>query len=148
MFWQEKPRHKWFLRKLSRSSNPWSFRKLWRRLCIKLWQRWVKKMEKNVLPNCYQTALHADIQQLSENMRDEREVKLIKTTDVWRPMDSPEDIGKSHANCRFHERDAWAAVKGVWSSLFALRPWVSLAKAGRVLAYHWRGIGMLIRPNS
>ena len=33
---------------------------------------------------------------------------------------------------RFHERDAWAAVKGVWSSLFALRPWVSLAKASLV----------------
>ena len=30
---------------------------------------------------------------------------------------------------RFHEQYAWAAVKGVWSSLFALRPWVSLAKA-------------------
>ena len=36
---------------------------------------------------------------------------------------------------RFHERDAWAAVKGVWSSLFALRPWVSLAKASLV----WKG---------
>lgn len=58
-------------------------------------------------------------------------------------MDSPEDMEKKPCvSFRFHERDAWAAVKGVWSSLFALRPWVSLAKAW---AYHWGGIGMLIR---
>ncbi|CAK9051565.1 unnamed protein product [Durusdinium trenchii] len=44
---------------------------------------------------------------------------------------------------RFHERDAWTAVKGVWSSLFALRPWVSLAKAGR--SFHDLNMAVLVQ---
>ena len=70
-------------------------------------------------------------------MRDERESKICDHRFVTNRF-LPISMGIRYSlrppiwspiSCRFHERDAWAAVKGVWSSLFALRPWVSLAKA-------------------
>lgn len=51
--------------------------------------------------------------------------------------------GEERLTKLFHERDAWAAVKGVWSSLFALRPWVSLAKAGR--SFHDLNMAVLVQ---
>ena len=46
-----------------------------------------------------------------------------------------EDVGKKEGENRllplFRRADAWDATKQVWASLFGLRPWVSLAKAGR-----------------
>jgi len=43
----------------------------------------------------------------------------------------------------FDPRDAWAAIKGVWASLFALRPWISLAKAGR--SFHDLNMAVLVQ---
>uniref|UniRef100_A0A7S2Q7K2 Pyruvate phosphate dikinase AMP/ATP-binding domain-containing protein n=1 Tax=Zooxanthella nutricula TaxID=1333877 RepID=A0A7S2Q7K2_9DINO len=43
----------------------------------------------------------------------------------------------------FVPRDAWDAIKGVWSSLFAIRPWVSLAKAGR--SFHDLNMAVLVQ---
>ncbi|CAK9064489.1 Alpha-glucan water dikinase [Durusdinium trenchii] len=51
--------------------------------------------------------------------------------------------GEERLTKLFHERDAWTAVKGVWSSLFALRPWVSLAKAGR--SFHDLNMAVLVQ---
>mmetsp|Transcript_54501 Transcript_54501/g.116427 ORF Transcript_54501/g.116427 Transcript_54501/m.116427 type:complete len:1571 (-) Transcript_54501:182-4894(-) len=49
--------------------------------------------------------------------------------------DSMKKVGQQDGEERlsplFNARDAWDAIRGVWTSLFALRPWVSLAKAGR-----------------
>lgn len=46
-----------------------------------------------------------------------------------------ETVGKKEGESRllqlFRRSDAWDATKQVWASLFGLRPWVSLAKAGR-----------------
>lgn len=39
--------------------------------------------------------------------------------------------GEERLSKLFNGRDAWEAILGVWASLFAIRPWVSLAKAGR-----------------
>ncbi|CAJ1398568.1 unnamed protein product [Effrenium voratum] len=57
------------------------------------------------------------------------------------------DVGSKDSEDRltklFHDRDAWSAIKGVWSSLFALRPWVSLAKAGR--SFHDLNMAVLVQ---
>eukprot|EP00931_Biecheleriopsis_adriatica_P065295 TRINITY_DN39875_c0_g1_i1.p1 TRINITY_DN39875_c0_g1~~TRINITY_DN39875_c0_g1_i1.p1 ORF type:complete len:1562 (+),score=396.94 TRINITY_DN39875_c0_g1_i1:71-4756(+) len=57
------------------------------------------------------------------------------------------EVGKQDGEERirriFRERDAWQAIKGVWSSLFALRPWVSLAKAGR--SFHELNMAVLVQ---
>ncbi|CAJ1410241.1 unnamed protein product [Effrenium voratum] len=46
-----------------------------------------------------------------------------------------EEVGSKEGEKRllnlYHRGDAWDATKQVWASLFGLRPWVSLAKAGR-----------------
>lgn len=58
-----------------------------------------------------------------------------------------EEVGKQDGDARllsiFKERDGWDAIKGVWSSLFAMRPWVSLAKAGR--SFHDLSMAVLVQ---
>eukprot|EP00930_Biecheleria_cincta_P003683 TRINITY_DN104608_c0_g1_i1.p1 TRINITY_DN104608_c0_g1~~TRINITY_DN104608_c0_g1_i1.p1 ORF type:complete len:1573 (+),score=330.14 TRINITY_DN104608_c0_g1_i1:248-4720(+) len=57
------------------------------------------------------------------------------------------EVGKQDGEARleslFKERDGWDAIKGVWSSLFAIRPWVSLAKAGR--SFHDLNMAVLVQ---
>merc|ERR1719174_2655064 len=58
-----------------------------------------------------------------------------------------EKVGASDGEERvkkiFNQRDAWEAIKGVWASLFAIRPWVSLAKAGR--SFHDLNMAVLVQ---
>jgi alpha-glucan,water dikinase len=55
--------------------------------------------------------------------------------------------GESRLKQLFNEpcqiRHAWDAIRGVWASLFALRPWVSLAKAGR--SFHDLNMAVLVQ---
>ncbi|CEM06669.1 unnamed protein product [Vitrella brassicaformis CCMP3155] len=56
--------------------------------------------------------------------------------------------GKGQDECRLldllkDEDAAWEAVKAVWASLFGIRPWVSLSKAGR--KYHELNMAVLIQ---
>eukprot|EP00933_Yihiella_yeosuensis_P052011 TRINITY_DN49998_c0_g1_i1.p1 TRINITY_DN49998_c0_g1~~TRINITY_DN49998_c0_g1_i1.p1 ORF type:complete len:1139 (+),score=240.32 TRINITY_DN49998_c0_g1_i1:3-3419(+) len=51
--------------------------------------------------------------------------------------------GEERVKALFNERDGWNAVKGVWASLFAIRPWVSLAKAGR--SFHDLNMAVLVQ---
>merc|ERR1719261_549459 len=51
--------------------------------------------------------------------------------------------GEDRLQHLFDARDAWDATKKVWSSLFALRPWVSLAKAGR--SFHDLNMAVLVQ---
>jgi len=44
---------------------------------------------------------------------------------------------------KFDKGDAWEATKKVWSSLFGLRPWVSLAKAQR--SFHNLNMAVLVQ---
>lgn len=57
------------------------------------------------------------------------------------------DVGKQDGEERlkalFKSRDAWEAIKDVWASLFAIRPWVSLAKAGR--SFHDLNMAVLVQ---
>jgi len=43
----------------------------------------------------------------------------------------------------FDKAEAWEATKKVWASLFAVRPWVSLAKAGR--SFHDLNMAVLVQ---
>merc|ERR1719313_2271403 len=51
--------------------------------------------------------------------------------------------GEERVKKLFNAKDAWKAIKGVWASLFALRPWVSLAKAGR--SFHDLNMAVLVQ---
>mmetsp|Transcript_17376 Transcript_17376/g.40527 ORF Transcript_17376/g.40527 Transcript_17376/m.40527 type:complete len:1562 (-) Transcript_17376:127-4812(-) len=51
--------------------------------------------------------------------------------------------GEARLSKLYNERDAWDAIKGVWASLFAIRPWVSLAKAGR--SFHDLNMAVLVQ---
>eukprot|EP00928_Gymnodinium_smaydae_P011570 TRINITY_DN14252_c0_g2_i3.p1 TRINITY_DN14252_c0_g2~~TRINITY_DN14252_c0_g2_i3.p1 ORF type:complete len:1625 (+),score=390.00 TRINITY_DN14252_c0_g2_i3:87-4961(+) len=57
------------------------------------------------------------------------------------------DVGRREGEARlaslFRSRDGWRAIKSVWSSLFAIRPWVSLAKAGR--SFHDLNMAVLVQ---
>jgi len=57
------------------------------------------------------------------------------------------EVGKQDGEARltklFQAGDAWDAIKGVWASLFAIRPWVSLAKAGR--SFHDLNMAVLVQ---
>jgi alpha-glucan,water dikinase len=44
---------------------------------------------------------------------------------------------------KFNKEEAWEATKKVWSSLFGLRPWVSLAKAKR--SFHDLNMAVLVQ---
>jgi alpha-glucan,water dikinase len=58
-----------------------------------------------------------------------------------------EDVGAKDGEKRlirkFNKEEAWEATKKVWSSLFGLRPWVSLAKAGR--SFHDLNMAVLVQ---
>jgi alpha-glucan,water dikinase len=54
-----------------------------------------------------------------------------------------EKQGEARLKELFDAKDAWYAIKGVWASLFALRPWVSLAKAGR--SFHDLNMAVLVQ---
>jgi alpha-glucan, water dikinase len=43
----------------------------------------------------------------------------------------------------YNKQEAWCATKKVWASLFGLRPWVSLAKAGR--SFHDLNMAVLVQ---
>jgi len=51
--------------------------------------------------------------------------------------------GHQRIKSLFKSSDAWIAIKLVWASLFALRPWVSLAKAGR--SFHDLNMAVLVQ---
>merc|ERR1719464_1950877 len=51
--------------------------------------------------------------------------------------------GEDRLKAIFEPRGGWKAIKGVWASLFALRPWVSLAKAGR--SFHDLNMAVLVQ---
>jgi len=51
--------------------------------------------------------------------------------------------GEDRLKKLFIPRDAWTSIKSVWASLFALRPWVSLAKAGR--SFHDLNMAVLVQ---
>merc|ERR1719162_1678150 len=51
--------------------------------------------------------------------------------------------GEERLKALFNTRDAWDAIKSVWASLFAIRPWVSLAKAGR--SFHDLNMAVLVQ---
>jgi len=51
--------------------------------------------------------------------------------------------GEERVKALFNPRDAWDAIKGVWASLFAIRPWISLAKAGR--SFHDLNMAVLVQ---
>eukprot|EP00440_Ansanella_granifera_P013023 gb/GFBE01014147.1/.p1 GENE.gb/GFBE01014147.1/~~gb/GFBE01014147.1/.p1 ORF type:complete len:2306 (+),score=572.89 gb/GFBE01014147.1/:1-6918(+) len=58
-----------------------------------------------------------------------------------------EDVGAKDGEKRlsklYDKREAWEATKKVWASLFGLRPWVSLAKAGR--SFHDLNMAVLVQ---
>jgi len=51
--------------------------------------------------------------------------------------------GEGRLSGLFNESEAWEATKQVWASLFGLRPWVSLAKAGR--SFHDLNMAVLVQ---
>lgn len=67
----------------------------------------------------------------------------LKTALIQAMTKVGEQQGESRLKDLFRERDAWDAIKGVWASLFALRPWVSLAKAGR--SFHDLNMAVLVQ---
>eukprot|EP00930_Biecheleria_cincta_P046432 TRINITY_DN32012_c0_g1_i1.p1 TRINITY_DN32012_c0_g1~~TRINITY_DN32012_c0_g1_i1.p1 ORF type:complete len:2307 (+),score=411.66 TRINITY_DN32012_c0_g1_i1:130-7050(+) len=58
-----------------------------------------------------------------------------------------EEVGAKDGEKRlaklYNKREAWEATKQVWASLFGLRPWVSLAKAGR--SFHHLNMAVLVQ---
>jgi alpha-glucan,water dikinase len=58
-----------------------------------------------------------------------------------------EEVGSKDGEKRllkkFNKNEAWEATKKVWSSLFGLRPWVSLAKAKR--SFHDLNMAVLVQ---
>jgi len=59
-------------------------------------------------------------------------------------MESVGDRQGERRLCRlFREAEAWDATRRVWASLFGLRPWVSLAKAGR--SFHDLNMAVLVQ---
>lgn len=60
---------------------------------------------------------------------------------------SMDEVGTKEGEHRlqnfYNETEAWDATKKVWASLFALRPWVSLAKAGR--SFHDLNMAVLVQ---
>lgn len=81
-----------------------------------------------------------EAQQIIESMRFPQQLRDAMRTAM---AEVGTKDGEERLTKLFHERDAWAAVKGVWSSLFALRPWVSLAKAGR--SFHDLNMAVLVQ---
>lgn len=59
------------------------------------------------------------------------------------PAGASQSIPREARQALFKPRDAWEAIKGVWCSLFAIRPWVSLAKAGR--SFHDLNMAVLVQ---
>jgi len=62
--------------------------------------------------------------------------KLVMSKDLEEELrKAMEKVGAEDGEKRllnlYNKREAWDATKQVWASLFGLRPWVSLAKAGR-----------------
>merc|ERR1719378_1055563 len=51
--------------------------------------------------------------------------------------------GERRLSALYCKPDAWQATKKVWASLFGLRPWVSLAKAGR--SFHDLNMAVLVQ---
>ncbi|CAE7208792.1 R1 [Symbiodinium natans] len=81
-----------------------------------------------------------EAQQLVESMRFPKALKESLNAAMKEVADRD---GEDRLAKLFKERDAWQAIKGVWSSLFALRPWVSLAKAGR--SFHDLNMAVLVQ---
>jgi len=81
-----------------------------------------------------------EAQQLVESMRFPKALKEALSSAMKEVGDRD---GEDRLAKLFKERDAWQAIKGVWSSLFALRPWVSLAKAGR--SFHDLNMAVLVQ---
>ncbi|CAE7711158.1 R1 [Symbiodinium sp. CCMP2456] len=81
-----------------------------------------------------------EAQQLVESMHFPEPLKkaLVETMEGVGSRD-----GEDRLLQLFREQDAWQAIKGVWSSMFALRPWVSLAKAGR--SFHDLNMAVLVQ---
>jgi len=112
------------------------------------------KNEKTVLPklqkvlgqlqpstsNDKATAVFEEARQLVEALSMPESLKLALQS-------SMDEVGKQDGEDRlrqlFQVRDGWEAIKGVWSSLFAIRPWVSLAKAGR--SFHDLNMAVLVQ---
>eukprot|EP00931_Biecheleriopsis_adriatica_P076364 TRINITY_DN5007_c0_g1_i2.p1 TRINITY_DN5007_c0_g1~~TRINITY_DN5007_c0_g1_i2.p1 ORF type:complete len:2309 (-),score=523.43 TRINITY_DN5007_c0_g1_i2:77-6955(-) len=61
--------------------------------------------------------------------------------------DAMENVGAKDGEKRlanlYNKAEAWEATKKVWASLFGLRPWVSLAKAGR--SFHDLNMAVLVQ---
>jgi len=53
------------------------------------------------------------------------------------------ECGESRLGKLYDRQEAWDATKKVWASLFGLRPWVSLAKAGR--SFHDLNMAVLVQ---
>eukprot|EP00928_Gymnodinium_smaydae_P040973 TRINITY_DN2774_c1_g4_i1.p1 TRINITY_DN2774_c1_g4~~TRINITY_DN2774_c1_g4_i1.p1 ORF type:complete len:2307 (+),score=559.49 TRINITY_DN2774_c1_g4_i1:84-7004(+) len=51
--------------------------------------------------------------------------------------------GEKRLSKLYREPEAWSATRKVWASLFGLRPWVSLAKAGR--SFHDLNMAVLVQ---
>mmetsp|Transcript_50002 Transcript_50002/g.119389 ORF Transcript_50002/g.119389 Transcript_50002/m.119389 type:complete len:1561 (-) Transcript_50002:177-4859(-) len=81
-----------------------------------------------------------EAQQIIESMKFPKALKEAMNKAM---VDVGSKDGEDRLTKLFHDRDAWSAIKGVWSSLFALRPWVSLAKAGR--SFHDLNMAVLVQ---
>jgi len=109
-------------------------------------KEWLPKLEKALrqlqptTSNAQAKVIFAEVQALIEelSMPSELGEALVKA------MESTGDKEGDRRLCKlFHKAEAWDATRKVWASLFGLRPWVSLAKAGR--SFHDLNMAVLVQ---
>eukprot|EP00928_Gymnodinium_smaydae_P040513 TRINITY_DN27468_c0_g1_i1.p1 TRINITY_DN27468_c0_g1~~TRINITY_DN27468_c0_g1_i1.p1 ORF type:complete len:1602 (+),score=466.16 TRINITY_DN27468_c0_g1_i1:144-4808(+) len=91
-------------------------------------------------PNDQAQIIFEEAQQIVESMHFPPSLIEAMTKSMG---DEGKKDGEERIKTLFHHRDSWEAIKGVWASLFAIRPWVSLAKAGR--SFHDLNMAVLVQ---
>eukprot|EP00405_Crypthecodinium_cohnii_P009469 CAMPEP_0206439612 /NCGR_PEP_ID=MMETSP0324_2-20121206/12309_1 /ASSEMBLY_ACC=CAM_ASM_000836 /TAXON_ID=2866 /ORGANISM="Crypthecodinium cohnii, Strain Seligo" /LENGTH=2296 /DNA_ID=CAMNT_0053907255 /DNA_START=112 /DNA_END=7002 /DNA_ORIENTATION=- len=109
-------------------------------------KKWLPKLQA-CLEKLQPTSSNDEATKIFEQAR-ELVASLVLPQELSKALsESMEAVAKKDGEGRltklFEPREAWEATKQVWASLFAPRPWISLAKAGR--SFHDLNMAVLVQ---
>jgi len=107
---------------------------------------WLPKLE-DLLQGLHPTSSNAEAKVIFEQAQVLIE-KLSIPAELAKELESAmervgQECGEHRLSKLYDRQEAWDATLKVWASLFALRPWVSLAKAGR--SFHDLNMAVLVQ---